>query len=174
MAEKDVVDPVDSFDPVDPDVDLHVAGQRGELLRHHGAVLAVIGFGGGLGAIARYGLAEALPTPPGGFPWSTFLTNVLGCLLIGVLMVLISEVWSAHRLIRPFLGVGVLGGFTTFSTYAVEIRGLLQPGTVVLAFGYLAGTLLAALAAVAAGVWLTRGGTRKVRKIRKAREAVAA
>jgi fluoride exporter len=119
-------------------------------------VLAAVAAGGGLGALARYGLAEALPTPPGQFPWSTFATNVFGCLLIGVLMVLVTEVRTTHRLVRPFLGVGVLGGFTTFSTYAVEIRELLAPGTVGLAFAYLAGTLVAALLAVLAGVSATR------------------
>jgi CrcB protein len=141
---------------IDPDLDLHVPAQRRELVRTHGAVLAVISLGGGLGALARYGLAQLLPTRPGHFPWATFFTNVLGCFLIGVLMVLITEVWSAHRLVRPFLGVGVLGGFTTFSTYAVEVRGLLQPGTVGLAFGYLAGTLLGAMLAVLGGVWFAR------------------
>jgi CrcB protein len=73
--------------------------------------------------------------------------------------VLITEVWSAHRLVRPFLGVGFLGGFTTFSTYTVEIHGLLRPGTVAVAFGYLAATLLGALLAVIAGVWITRKAT---------------
>jgi fluoride exporter len=147
---------VDLENPIDPDVDLRVPAQRREILRHHGPALGVIALGGGLGALARYGLAELMPTRPGQFPWGTFTTNVLGCLLIGVLMVLITEVFSAHRLTRPFLGVGVLGGFTTFSTYAVEIHGLLQPGTVGVAFAYLAGTLLAAMLAVIASVWATR------------------
>jgi CrcB protein len=123
-------------------------------------VLAVIALGGGLGSIARYGVGTFLPTLPGKFPWGTFTINVSGCFLIGVLMVLITEVASAHRLIRPFVGVGVLGGFTTFSTYTAEIRGLLQPGTVVIAFGFLAGTLICAMLAVVAGVWLTRSATR--------------
>ncbi|WIV61983.1 fluoride efflux transporter CrcB [Amycolatopsis nalaikhensis] len=133
------------------------------MVRSHGPVLAVISLGGGVGAIARYGLAQLLPTQPGRFPWGTFVTNVAGCFLIGVLMVLITEVWSAHRLVRPFLGVGFLGGFTTFSTYALETRGLLQPGTVGLAFGYLVGTLICAMLAVIAGVWLTRTVTGSVR-----------
>jgi fluoride exporter len=146
-------------EPIDPDIDLRVPARRRELARSHGAVLMVIAVGGGLGATARYGLGELWPTPPGAFPWATFTVNLLGCLLIGVLMVLISEVWAAHRLVRPFLGVGVLGGFTTFSTYAVETRDLLRPGTIGLAFAYLAGTLLAAMLAVIAGVWLTRAAT---------------
>jgi fluoride exporter len=125
-------------------------------LRSRAAVLAVVAAGGGAGAVARYGLGRLWPAGPGGFPWATFTVNVVGCLLIGVLMVLTTEVWSAHRLVRPLLGVGVLGGFTTFSTYTAEIRALLRPGTVPVAFAYLAATVLAALLAVIAGVWLTR------------------
>lgn len=122
--------------------------------------VAVVALGGGLGALARYGIGRLWPTRPGGFPWATFTINITGCLLIGMLMVLITEVWAAHRLVRPFLGVGVLGGFTTFSTYAVEVRELLRPGTVVVAFSYLAGTVLAALLAVLVGVWLARAVAR--------------
>lgn len=151
------------------DVDVHeeiavVRARRRESLRAHLPVLAVISIGGGVGAEARFGMALLMPTTPGHFPWGTFLTNVLGCLCIGALMVLITEVWSAHRLLRPFLGVGVLGGFTTFSTYAVEVRGLLRPGSVPLAFGYLAGTVACALLAVIAGVAVTRWATGAVRR----------
>ena len=138
--------------------------RRRELFRLQLPVLAVIAVGGGLGAEARYGISLLLPTMPGHFPWATFVTNVSGCLCIGALMVLITEVWSAHRLLRPFLGVGVLGGFTTFSTYAVEIRGLLQPGSVAVAFGYLGGTVVCALLAVIVGVALTRWATGAVRR----------
>lgn len=158
---------VELVDPIDPDVDPRVPAQRRELLRSHGAVLAVISVGGGLGSLARYGISEWLPTRPGQFPWSTFLIDVSGCFLIGVLMVLITEVWSAHRLVRPFLGVGVLGGFTTFSTYATDVRGLLQPGTVAIAFAYFAGTLVAALTAVVLGVWLTRAAGGAVRRLER-------
>ena len=127
--------------------------------RVRGPVLAVVAIGGGLGAVARYGLTVLLPTPQRGFPWATFLVNVLGCLLIGVVMVLVTEVYAAHRLVRPFLGVGVLGGFTTFSTYALEIHSLLRPGTVGIAFAYLATTFVAAMLAVLAGTWVTRAVT---------------
>ena len=71
-------------------------------------------------------------------------------------MVVITEVWAAHRLVRPFFGTGVLGGYTTFSTYAVEIRRLTDAHEAMTAFGYAAGTLAAALAAVWSAAWATR------------------
>ncbi|WP_084514938.1 FluC/FEX family fluoride channel [Nocardia acidivorans] len=142
---------------IDSDIDVHAPAQRRELRDHPVTVLTVIAVGGALGALGRYGLARLWPTPAGGFPWATFTTNVLGCFLIGVLMVVITEIRAAHPLARPFLGVGILGGFTTFSTYANETRGLLQPGTATTAFGYLAATLLCALLATLAAVALTRG-----------------
>jgi len=123
-------------------------------------VIGVISIGGVLGAEARYGLAVAWPAHPGHFPWATFVTNAVGCLLIGVLMVLVTEVWVAHRLLRPFLGVGVLGGFTTFSTYAVDVQRLVAAGAVRTGLLYLAGTLLVALVAVYAGVAAARLATR--------------
>ncbi|NJP88579.1 CrcB family protein [Nonomuraea sp. FMUSA5-5] len=139
--------------PIDPDVDLHVPAQRAEL---HWPVPAAIAAGGALGALARHAAQTALPVEAGGFPWATFLVNVSGCLLIGVLMVTITEVRRAHRLVRPFLGVGVLGGYTTFSTYVVDVQRAVAAGAPVTGLVYLAATMLAALAAVAAGMWLTR------------------
>jgi fluoride exporter len=118
-------------------------------------VVTAVSLGGGLGALARYGAGLAIPTTPGRFPWGTFGVNVLGCLLIGALVVYVTEVRQVHRLARPFLGVGVLGGFTTFSTYAVETRELL-PGSIGTAAAYFVGTLVAAMLAVTAGVLLTR------------------
>ena len=111
-------------------------------------VVAVVALGGALGATARYALALHWPAPPGGFPWATFWTNVVGCAVIGVFMVLITEVWAAHRLVRPFFGTGVLGGFTTFSTYAVDIQKLVDHGRPATGLAYLAATLFAALTAV--------------------------
>jgi fluoride exporter len=147
---------IEPVDAVDPDVDLHVPAQRREFSGAHPRVLGVIAVGGALGALGRYGIGLLVPTRPGGFPWATFAINVTGCLLIGVLMVLITEVVTDRPLLRPFIGVGILGGFTTFSTYATEVRGLLRPGTLPVAFGYAAGTLVAALLAVLAGVVATR------------------
>ncbi|HEX6075396.1 MAG TPA: CrcB family protein [Micromonosporaceae bacterium] len=119
-------------------------------------VLAVIAAGGGLGSAARYGTGVAWPATPAGFDWPTFMANGVGCALIGVLMVLVTEVRAGHPLLRPFLGTGVLGGFTTFSTYAVGVATLLQAGRPVVAAGYLLGTAVSALAATWLGMTATR------------------
>ncbi|MEV0913563.1 fluoride efflux transporter CrcB [Streptomyces sp. NPDC049967] len=119
-------------------------------------VVAVVALGGASGACARYGASLLWPTEADGFPWTTLVVNVIGCAVIGVFMVVISEVWAAHRLVRPFFGTGVLGGFTTFSTYAVDIQRLVDGGRARSGLAYLGLTLLAALAAVWSAVWLTR------------------
>jgi CrcB protein len=126
-------------------------------------VPAAVSAGGVLGALARYALTEAFPHQPDTFPWAVFTINVAGCLLIGVLMVLVTETWRVHRLVRPFLGVGVLGGFTTFSTYIVDYQHAVTAGAARTGLVYLAGTLVAALAAVFTGVRLTRRVTGRVR-----------
>ncbi len=122
----------------------------------HRWVLPVIALGGMAGASARHALELAWPSAQTGFPAATFLTNVAGCLLIGLLMVYVVEVGGAHPLVRPFLGVGLLGGFTTFSTYAVQTRTLLAEQRPALAATYLFGTLVAAMAAVVTGVFAAR------------------
>ncbi|MFI1183414.1 fluoride efflux transporter CrcB [Streptomyces sp. NPDC020799] len=119
-------------------------------------VVCAVSLGGGAGAALRYGAGLLWPAAQGAFPWTTFLINVVGCALIGLLLVVIADLTSPHRLLRPFLGTGVLGGFTTFSTYAVDIRRLVGDGRTATALAYLAGTLLAAMAAVWAAANLTR------------------
>ena len=119
-------------------------------------MLPVIAVGGVLGAASRHGLELAWPVGAGQFPWATFVTNVGGCALIGLLMVYVVELGAGHPLLRPFVGVGVLGGFTTFSTYAVQTTGLADAHEPTLALVYLFGTVAAALVAVALGTFLGR------------------
>ncbi|MFD9880818.1 fluoride efflux transporter CrcB [Streptomyces alboflavus] len=120
-------------------------------------VLAAVAVGGAAGASARYGAALLWPVGPGGFPWTTFAVNAVGCALIGVLMALIAAASKpVHRLVRPFLGTGVLGGFTTFSTYAVDTERLLDGGRPGPGLLHLVLTPLTALAAVAAATVATR------------------
>lgn len=140
---------------VDPDVDLAVPADRAELPAHPAAVLAAVSAGGVLGALARAGLSAALPHDPAGFPWPTFAVNLSGCLLIGVLMAVLAKRTKPPVLARPFLGVGVLGGYTTFATHAVEARQLAADGAATTALAYLAATLAGALLAVWVGYTAT-------------------
>ena len=142
--------------PIDPDIDLHARSPRGETATQRWTLLIAIAIGGVVGSEARYGLSLALPHPAGAMPWATLLTNVSGCALIGVLMVTITELTSAHRQVRPFLGVGVLGGYTTFSTYILDIHQLLEADRPGLALTYLALTPISALAAVWVGATTVR------------------
>jgi CrcB protein len=112
--------------------------------------------GGAVGGAARWTISSAWPTPPGAFPWATFVENVVGCLLLAALLVVLLEVTRPHRYLRPFLGVGVLGGFTTFSAYTQDARVLLLAGESGLAVLYLGSTLLAGLLATWAGLVLAR------------------
>ncbi len=134
-----------------------VRPRRPSPLRGQGPVLAVISLGGALGSCARYGASLLWPTPHDAFPWTTLAVNALGSAVIGVFMVVITEVRPAHRLVRPFFGTGVLGGFTTFSTYAVDVRGLVTDRHLGIALLYLFATLFAALASVALAAAGTRG-----------------
>lgn len=113
-------------------------------------VLAAVSAGGVLGALARYGVSVAWPHAPGAFAWSTWAVNVSGCFLIGVLSVAVERRLSHRPLVLPFLGVGVLGGYTTFSTFAAEVWQA-RPAVALLS---LAATVLGALLAVAAGTAL--------------------
>jgi CrcB protein len=119
-------------------------------------VLVVVAAGGALGSLARWGLGEALAGSEGSFPWATFIVNVSGSFALGLLMVLVLEVWPPSRYVRPFLGVGVLGGYTTFSTYALDTRALVVAGRAPAAGLYLLGTLAVGLVAVWAGIALAR------------------
>ena len=119
--------------------------------------LALIFCGGGAGALLRYlvqaGVARALPVA---FPLGTLLVNVLGCFAIGFLIAHLAGT-SLREEYRVALLVGVLGGFTTFSTFAAETLGLLQQGTWPLALGNVVASSALGLIAVWAGYRLAGG-----------------
>ena len=157
--------PAPDPETVDEPADLPAHARRSSVWRGQGPVVAVVSVGGALGASARYGASLLWPTHTGGFPWTTFWVNVVGCFVIGAFMVVITEAWAVHRLVRPFFGTGVLGGFTTFSTYAVDIQRLVDEDHPRTALAYLAATLVAALAAV----WLAVTAVRRVLARRRRR-----
>jgi fluoride exporter len=123
------------------------------------ADLAAIAVGGGLGSVARYLLSAAFPAGSG-FPWAIFAVNVSGCFLLGLLMVYLLEVWPPRRYLRPFLAVGLLGGYTTFSTYAAGVMTLLTAHAPALADAYALTSILAALVAVWTGMKIARAAAR--------------
>lgn len=141
---------------VDPDVDLHDALQRDETRTHELRLLAVIAAGGVLGTEARYAVDSLLTNAPGHFPWATLIVNVSGCLLIGVLMVVLLEVVSPHRFARPFLGVGVLGGYTTYSTFGNDTMQLFRDHHDATAGLYVLASMVLCPLAVLVGIVATR------------------
>lgn len=124
--------------------------------RESSTVIGVIALGGAIGSLLRYQAGILWPTPTGTFPTTTLLINVFGCLVIGGFLTVITEVWDAHRLIRPFFGTGVLGGFTTFSTYCLDVVNLVRLGHWAQAASYLLFTAIGAMLAVALGMLGTR------------------
>jgi CrcB protein len=108
--------------------------------------------GGALGALARWGVAQALPHAPGDWPWSTLLVNLVGCLVLGLL---IGAVFARHpdsSWLRPFLGTGVLGGFTTYSTFAVDLVQQADASAWRTVAGYLVASVAGGIAAAALGL----------------------
>lgn len=112
--------------------------------------------GGALGSLARWSLAEALPPSPAGWPWATLLVNLTGCLLLGALLAGLATRSPEPAWVRPFLGVGVLGGFTTYSAFAVEVVGLVDRGAPVPAAGYVLASTVGGVAAVVLGAQAVR------------------
>lgn len=141
--------------PIDPPIDPDV-GPADVAEPPHWPVVLAVGGGGAAGALARYGAQRAWPTHGADLPWTTLVVNVVGCALIGVLLVLITERGAVNRLWRPLLGTGVLGGFTTFSTYSVDLQREFAAGRVAAGLGYGAATLVGAVVAVALATAATR------------------
>jgi CrcB protein len=111
--------------------------------------------GGAVGAGARYGVGLALRQVPT-FPWSTLAVNVVGSFMIGIVLVLADEEQRMGASLRTFLAVGVLGGFTTFSSFSAETLRLWEQGRVLLTILNVMGSVGLCLVAVAGGVALAR------------------
>ncbi len=115
------------------------------------ALLVSVAVGGVVGSLGRYAVGAALPHAPGAFPWATFCVNVTGAFAMGLLVAYLVDRPGVHRLARPFVGVGVLGGWTTFSALAVDVVQLGTHQQVPVALLYVAATFIVGTLAVAAG-----------------------
>lgn len=113
--------------------------------------LAVAAAGGALGAMARYAIDLTADRLGVALPWATLAINVVGCLLMGVLVSYVLAYPARHQLWRPFLGAGVLGGFTTFSAFAGDAVLLADEGAWATSAAYVAATLAMGLLALWAG-----------------------
>lgn len=118
------------------------------------AAAALVAAGGSVGVLVRALLAAAWPVTPGGWPWTTFGINLVGSLLLGALLGVLQRGPDVgrRRAVRLGLGTGVLGGFTTYSTFALEVQQLLAAGHVVAGVAYGLGSVVLGVVAAGAGI----------------------
>jgi CrcB protein len=121
--------------------------------------------GGALGALARWAVTTALPHTPGAWPWATLVVNLTGCLAIGALLAVLLARFPSSPWLRPFLAVGVLGGYTTYSTFAVDVVQLARSDRGLLAVAYVLASVLGGLLAVILGLLAGRAVVRAVESV---------
>jgi CrcB protein len=120
-------------------------------------MILAVALGGALGAVSRYGVGHvALRTLGGDFPYATLIVNILGGFLMGVIAELFALKFSSGLAMKAFLTVGFLGGFTTFSTYSLEVALMVERGQMLLAAAYALGSSLCAVLSLFAGLALVR------------------
>jgi fluoride exporter len=165
--------------PIDPDLDATDAATRigsspfgqtrpSRWPRLRWDVLAAVFVGGCLGGLARYGATSRWPARAGRFPWSTFDVNVAGAFVLAVVVVVAAEVVSS-RYLRPLLGTGFCGAFTTFSAIVVTTDQLFAHHHRRTAVTYLAASIVAGLAAASFGLIVARAATASRRRTRRER-----
>jgi CrcB protein len=119
--------------------------------------LLVVGLGGFLGSVSRYATVVSVDARLNAlYPWGTFIVNVVGSFVLGVVYTLMLRKGDVTEYWRLFLGVGFCGGFTTFSAFAWENFGLIQQKLIGTSLAYALGSVVAGLLALVAGVWVAR------------------
>jgi CrcB protein len=117
----------------------------------------IVFLGGGVGAAVRHGINVAVARAFGtAFPWSTLLINVTGSLLMGLIAGYFAFRGGGAQHWRLFLTTGILGGYTTFSTFSLEAVLLWERNEMALASAYVLGSVIISIAGLAAGLWLVR------------------
>ncbi len=120
-------------------------------------ILLAVALGGAFGSLLRYGVASAIPSPASaGFPWGILVVNVTGGFLMGVIVELGALKFSLAPELRAFLTIGILGGYTTFSTFSLDSVLLLQRGAYASAALYIGGSVLLSITALFGGLTLVR------------------
>jgi CrcB protein len=124
--------------------------------RIHWRSVAAVGVGGFFGGVARYALGLAWPAHGAAFPWATFTINTTGAFLLALLLIVVLEVLPPTTYLRPGLGTGFCGAYTTFSSVAVAADQFTAHGRATLAAGYVGASVFAGLAAASFGMILGR------------------
>lgn len=113
--------------------------------------------GGGIGAVLRFLAAAALPkVQTQGFPVAILLVNLVGCFVLGMILGAAARAQGLPRTWTTFLGVGVCGGFTTFSTFGVDALELFEEGRMLALGGYVLGSVVGGIVSAALGVTIVR------------------
>ena len=120
-----------------------------------GQAIILVAFGGALGAVGRHLVGLVLKTAAG-FPWATMSVNILGSLLMGLVIGWLSRQNDGSDALRLFVAVGILGGFTTFSAFSMDLFTLLERRDIAATVLYLGGSLLGGLAAFIIGFMALR------------------
>ena len=119
-------------------------------------VVVAVAMGGAIGSVARYFVAQVQSPSWTGFPYGIFLVNVSGGFIMGVLVELMALRFSVSPEVRAFLTTGVLGGYTTFSTFSLESALLIQKGAMINATTYIVGSAILSIVALFCGLYLVR------------------
>ena len=119
--------------------------------------LFLVAIGGAIGASLRHlsGIA-ALRIMGAGFPWGTLFVNVFGSLVMGFFIAWLTKRTGTSNEIRLFMATGILGGFTTFSAFSLDVANMIERGAMTSAFSYIAASVVISLAAVFIGLWFGR------------------
>ncbi|MEM7443153.1 MAG: fluoride efflux transporter CrcB [Pseudomonadota bacterium] len=123
----------------------------------HPSLILAVAVGGAVGAVGRYMLVVGVGRWLGtGFPWGTLAVNIIGSIVMGVLVEVMALAWSPSQEVRALLVVGVLGAFTTFSTFSLDVVILIDRGELVPAGAYILASVVICVVGLYAGMHVTR------------------
>lgn len=119
-------------------------------------VILSVGVGGGIGALIRYFVAGWIQPAGAAFNWGIFIVNITGGLVMGLVVEASALKLNLSPEVRAFITTGILGGYTTFSTFSLDSALLMQKGEYALAAAYVIGSVVLSIAALFAGLWIVR------------------
>ena len=120
--------------------------------------IAAIAAGGAIGALMRYGVNIAAVKALGhGFPYGTMAVNIAGSFAMGAIIIVFANIWQPSETMRVFIVTGLLGAFTTFSTFSLDVANLFERGEYLATATYLSASVILSIAALFAGMAIVKG-----------------